>query len=71
VVDGLWPVLDLLAISRCGLHAFRHTHTSLLLDTRAQLRRSFKDSCGMQIPASPLGSMPTFSEMLTANRSRE
>jgi len=24
---GLWPVLDLLAIPRCGLHAFRHTHT--------------------------------------------
>lgn len=32
---GLWPVLDLLAIPRCGLHAFRHTHTSLLLDTSA------------------------------------
>jgi integrase len=32
---GLWPVLDLLAIPRCGLHAFRHTHTSLLLDTGA------------------------------------
>ena len=26
---------DLLAIPRCGLHAFRHTHTSLLLDTGA------------------------------------
>jgi integrase len=32
---GLWPVLDLLAIDRCGLHAFRHTHTSLLIDTGA------------------------------------
>jgi integrase len=32
---GLWPVLDLLGILRCGLHAFRHTHTSLLLDTGA------------------------------------
>jgi len=32
---GLWPVLDLLAIPRCGLHAFRHTHTSLLLDSGA------------------------------------
>jgi integrase len=32
---GLWPVLDLLAIQRCGLHAFRHTHTSLLLDSGA------------------------------------
>jgi len=32
---GLWPMLDLLSIPRCGLHAFRHTHTSLLLDTGA------------------------------------
>jgi integrase len=32
---GLWPVLDLLAVPRCGLHEFRHTHTSLLLDTGA------------------------------------
>jgi integrase len=32
---GLWPVLDLLGIPHCGLHAFRHTHTSLLLDTGA------------------------------------
>jgi integrase len=35
VEHGLWPVLDLLRIARCGLHAFRHTHTSLLLDTGA------------------------------------
>lgn len=32
---GLWPVLDLLAVPRCGLHAFRHTHSSLLFDTGA------------------------------------
>jgi integrase len=32
---GKRPVLDLLGISHCGLHAFRHTHTSLLLDTGA------------------------------------
>lgn len=32
---GLWPVLDALKIPRCGLHAFRHTHTSLLLDSGA------------------------------------
>src|SRR5436853_105690 len=32
---GLWPVLDALKISRCGLHAFRHTHASLLLHTGA------------------------------------
>jgi integrase len=27
----LWPILDELKIPRCGLHAFRHTHSSLLL----------------------------------------
>ena len=32
---GLWPVLDALRISRCGCHAFRHTHASLLLHTGA------------------------------------
>ena len=32
---GLWPVLDALKIPRCGLHAFRHTHASLLLHTGA------------------------------------
>jgi len=32
---GLWSVLDALKIPRCGLHAFRHTHTSLLLDSGA------------------------------------
>jgi integrase len=32
---GLWPVLDALKIPRCGLHSFRHTHTSLLLDSGA------------------------------------
>lgn len=31
----LWPVLDKLGILRCGLHAFRHTHTSLLFDNGA------------------------------------
>lgn len=31
----LWPILDLLGIPRCGLHAFRHTHSSVLLDTGA------------------------------------
>lgn len=32
---GLWPLLDALKIPRCGLHAFRHTHASLLLDSGA------------------------------------
>ncbi len=31
----LWPILDSLGIPRCGLHALRHTHTSLLLDSGA------------------------------------
>jgi integrase len=31
----LWPILDALGIPRCGLHAFRHTHTALLLDSGA------------------------------------
>lgn len=47
VQRGLWPVLDGLKIKRCGFHAFRHTHTSLLLEAgaaptvaQAQLRHS-------------------------------
>jgi integrase len=31
----LWPILDALEIDRCGVHAFRHTHTALLLDSGA------------------------------------
>ena len=31
----LWVILDALGIPRCGLHAFRHTHASLLLDSGA------------------------------------
>lgn len=31
----LWTILDALNIPRCGLHAFRHTHTALLLDSGA------------------------------------
>jgi len=31
----LWPILDALEIPRCGLHAFRHTHSSLLLEVGA------------------------------------
>lgn len=31
----LWPILDALEIPRCGVHAFRHTHTTLLLDSGA------------------------------------
>lgn len=47
VQRGLWPVLERLKIAHCGLHAFRHTHTSLLLEVgapptvaQAQLRHS-------------------------------
>ena len=31
----LWTILDALGIPRCGLHAFRHAHTALLLDSGA------------------------------------
>lgn len=43
----LWPILDQLKIPRCGLHAFRHTVASVLVDSgapvtvaQAQLRHS-------------------------------
>ena len=32
VQKRLWPILDALEIPRCGLHAFRHTHSSLLVE---------------------------------------
>src|SRR5580658_5786387 len=31
----LWTILDALGIPRCGLHAFRHSHTALLLHSGA------------------------------------
>ena len=31
----LWPILDSLGIPRCGMHAFRHTHSTLLVQTGA------------------------------------
>lgn len=31
----LWPILDALGIPRCGMHAFRHTHASLLISSGA------------------------------------
>lgn len=34
----LWPILDALSIPRCGLHAFRHCHASLLLDGGANAK---------------------------------
>ena len=47
VQKRLWPILEKLGIEHCGLHAFRHTHTSLLLEVgasptvaQAQLRHS-------------------------------
>ncbi len=43
----LWPILGELRIPRCGLHAFRHTHSSLLVEggapvsvAQAQLRHA-------------------------------
>lgn len=35
VRQALWPILDKLKIPRCGFHAFRHLHASLLLATGA------------------------------------
>lgn len=47
VRQALTPILDVLKIPRCGFHAFRHAHTSMLLDSgatptvaQAQLRHS-------------------------------
>ncbi len=47
VMFKLWPVLDALKIPRCGLHAFRHFHSSMLLEVgaapqvaQAQMRHS-------------------------------
>jgi integrase len=47
VQKALWPLLKKLNIPKCGLHAFRHMHSSLLLETgaspavtQAQLRHS-------------------------------
>jgi hypothetical protein len=67
---GLWPVLDLLAISVVGaMHS--DTPTRVCFSTCAQLRRSFNNSYGTQILASLLGSMRTFSGVLIAKPSRE
>lgn len=35
VQKRLWPILDKLRIVRCGMHAFRHTHTSILISAGA------------------------------------
>ena len=47
VMQKLWPLLDALKIPRCGLHAFRHFHASMLLElgaapqvAQAQMRHS-------------------------------
>jgi integrase len=40
----LRPILDKLKIPRCGLHAFRHTHSSLLVEGGAPV--SLKRNCG-------------------------
>lgn len=38
VQKRLWPILDELKISRCGIHAFRHGMASLLLSTGASAK---------------------------------
>jgi integrase len=47
VMLKLWPILDQLKIPRCGLHAFRHFHSTMLLElgaapqvAQAQMRHS-------------------------------
>ncbi len=35
VQKRLWPILDTLSIPRCGMHAFRHAHASLLISSGA------------------------------------
>jgi integrase len=35
VENRLWPILDALKIQRGGLHAFRHTHSSMLVESGA------------------------------------
>ena len=47
VMLKLWPILDQLNIPHCGLHAFRHFHSTMLLETgaapqvaQAQMRHS-------------------------------
>jgi integrase len=38
VQHRLWPILDALSIPRCGMHAFRHSHGSLLHASGASLK---------------------------------
>lgn len=38
VQKKLWPILDALSIPRCGMHAFRHGHGSLLHSSGASLK---------------------------------
>lgn len=62
VQKRLWPILDALSIPRCGMHAFRHAHASLLISSgaspkvaQAQLRHS-DPSITMRAYAHVLGS---------------
>lgn len=62
VQKRLWPILDALSIPRCGMHAFRHSHASVLVSTgaspkvaQAQLRHS-DARITMQVYAHVLGS---------------
>jgi integrase len=38
VQKRLWPILDALSIPRCGMHAFRHGHGSIMHSTGASLK---------------------------------
>lgn len=58
----LWPILDKLGIPRCGMHAFRHSHASLLVSGGAspkvaQMQLRHGDvATTMQVYAHVLGS---------------
>jgi len=78
VARGLWPVLDVLTIPRCGLHAFRHFHSTTLLEVgappqvaQAQLRHSDAritlDIYSHVIPDSQRSAVERVAELLRPN----
>ena len=40
VRQAITPILDALKLPRCGLHAFRHTHSTLLINNGATLKEA-------------------------------
>jgi integrase len=66
----LWTILDALGIPRCGLHAFRHTHT-LSFSTPAPRQKLSKDSFGTPMHALRLRFTVTLWAMHIGKQSRE